>query len=196
MYGSPLLGGLILLAELATAADYGTFLDPANNARMKFRYWLPDASVDIATVQSDIEAAGAIGAGSVELLPLYNYGGSLAGPPVGADWAKYGFGTPAFNEVFKASLQAAKNAGLRMDFALGPNQGQGVPAKTTDYGLHWDLVSRHLIMSLQDCLLTVNNRRLSMSAFQQTALTRIKLLAGEQENWLRWSLPGSSRLRQ
>jgi hypothetical protein len=146
MHGGPLLGGLILLAELATATDYGTFDNPANNARMKFRYWLPDASVDISTVQSDIEAAGAVGAGAVELLPLYNYGGSLAGPPVGADWAKYGFGTPAFNEVFKASLQAAKDAGMRMDFALGPNQGQGVPAKTTDPGLHWDLVSHHLVI--------------------------------------------------
>ncbi|KAJ5527610.1 hypothetical protein N7513_011769 [Penicillium frequentans] len=139
MYGGFLLSGLILLAELATATDHGTFLDPANTARMKFRYWLPDASVDIATVQSDIGAAGAIGAGAVEFLPLYNYGGSLAGPPVGADWAKYGFGTPVFNEIFKASLKAAKNAGMRMDFALGPSQGQGVPAKTTDYGLHWDL---------------------------------------------------------
>ncbi|KAJ5630857.1 uncharacterized protein N7484_010957 [Penicillium longicatenatum] len=139
MHGGPLLGGLILVAELATATDYGTFDNPANNARMKFRYWLPDASVDISTVQSDIEAAGAVGAGAVELLPLYNYGGSLAGPTVGADWAKYGFGTPAFNEVFKASLQAAKDAGMCMDFALGPNQGQGVPAKNTDPGLHWDL---------------------------------------------------------
>lgn len=92
MFGGPLLGGLILLAELAIATDYGTFLDPANNARMKFRYWLPDASVDIATIQSDIEAAGAIGAGAVEILPLYNYGGSLAGPPVGADWAKTDLG--------------------------------------------------------------------------------------------------------
>ncbi|KAJ5726772.1 uncharacterized protein N7483_008129 [Penicillium malachiteum] len=139
MYGGSLLSGLALLAELASATDYGTFSDPANNARMKFRYWLPDASVDIATVQSDIAAAGALGAGGVEFLPLYNYGGSLAGPPEGADWAKYGFGTPAFNEIFKASLKTVKNAGMRMDFALGPNQGQGVPAETTDNGLHWDL---------------------------------------------------------
>lgn len=182
MYGGFLLSGLILLAELATATDHGTFLDPANTARMKFRYWLPDASVDIATVQSDIGAAGAIGAGAVEFLPLYNYGGSLAGPPVGADWAKYGFGTPVFNEIFKASLKAAKNAGMRMDFALGPSQGQGVPAKTTDYGLHWDLVSCPLIISPHDALLTMFYRHLSMSAFQRMALTRIRFLAGEREN--------------
>lgn len=141
MVKSVWLGWLVGLAGSALATDYGTFESPANDARMKFRYWLPDASVDIPTVQKDIEAAASLGAGTVEFLPLYNYGGSLAGPPKGADWAKYGFGTPAFNKVFKASLQAAKNAGIKMDFALGPNQGQGVPSNTTDYGLHWDLVS-------------------------------------------------------
>ena len=141
MRGSILCFGLGLLAKVAEASEYGTFLNPANNASMKFRYWLPDASVDIETVQSDIEAAGALGAGAVELLPLYNYGGSLVGPPDGADWATYGFGTPAFRRVFKASLQAAKKAGIRMDFALGANQGQGVPAEITNPGLHWDLVS-------------------------------------------------------
>jgi hypothetical protein len=141
MRGSILLSGLGLLAEVTAVSEYGTFLDPANNASMKFRYWLPDASVDIETVQKDIQAAGALGAGAVEFLPLYNYGGSLAGPPSGADWATYGFGTPAFRHIFKASLQAVKSAGMRMDFALGANQGQGVPAETTDPGLHWDLVS-------------------------------------------------------
>ncbi|KAJ5357882.1 hypothetical protein N7541_005040 [Penicillium brevicompactum] len=133
-----LCSGLVLTG-VASAIDYGTFQDPANNARLKFRYWLPDASVDIATVQRDIRAAGALGAGGVEFVPLYNYGASLAAPPKGADWATYGFGTPAFNEVFKASLKAAKDAGMRMDFALGPSAAQGVPSNVTDAGLHWDL---------------------------------------------------------
>lgn len=134
-----LLSGLLI--GVASANDYGTFQEPANNARLKFRYWLPDASVDIATVQRDIKAAGALGAGAVEFVPLYNYGASLAAPPKGADWATYGFGTPAFNKVFKASLQACKEAGMRMDFALGPSAAQGVPSEATDAGLHWDLVS-------------------------------------------------------
>ena len=127
---------LLVPAVLGTRDYYGTFQDPSNDARVKFRYWLPDASVDIDTVQSDIESAASVGVGGVELVPLYNYGASLAAPPKDADWATYGFGTPAFNEMFKASLQAAKDAGLRMDFALGPSQGQGVPAATTDAGLH------------------------------------------------------------
>ncbi|KAJ5864500.1 uncharacterized protein N7529_006416 [Penicillium soppii] len=136
-----LYAGGLFLAKMALGIDYGTFDEPAINARMKFRYWLPDASVDVITVQHDIKAAGALGAGTVEFLPLYNYGASLAGPPKGADWATYGFGTPAFNDVFKASLRAAKDAGIRMDFALGPSAGQGVPSTVTDAGLHWDLVS-------------------------------------------------------
>ena len=132
---------LLVPAVLGTRDYYGTFQDPSNNARVKFRYWLPDASVDIDAVQSDIKSAASVGVGGVELVPLYNYGASLAPPPKGADWATYGFGTPAFNEIFKTSLKTAKDAGLRMDFALGPSQGQGVPAVPTDAGLHWDLVS-------------------------------------------------------
>ena len=131
---------ILLLVPAVLGNQYGTFDSPSNEARVKFRYWLPDASVDAGTVQQDIRSAGDIGVGGVQFLSLYNYGGSLAPPPTGADWATYGFGMPAFCEVFRASLRAAKDAGMVMDFALGPNQGQGVPAVTTDEGLHWDLV--------------------------------------------------------
>ncbi|PYH70546.1 uncharacterized protein BO88DRAFT_479644 [Aspergillus vadensis CBS 113365] len=117
-----LLYGALLIAQAAAAASsHGTFVSPANDVRLKFRYWLPDASVDTDTVVKDIEEAGAIGAGGLELLGLYNYGGSLAPQPDGANWA------------------TAKDTGMIFDFALGPSQGQGVPAKTTDEGLHWDL---------------------------------------------------------
>lgn len=122
-------------------SEYGTFDTPSNSARVKFRYWLPDASVDVHTVQEDIHSAAEIGIGGIEFLPLYNYGGSLAPAPNGSDWARDGFGTQAFCELFKGSLQTAKRDGLVFDFAIGPNQGQGVPASPTDKGLHWDLVS-------------------------------------------------------
>jgi hypothetical protein len=42
--------------------------------------------------------------------------------------------------MFLAALEAHKEAGLVMDFPLGPNQGQGVPADPSDEGLQWDLV--------------------------------------------------------
>jgi hypothetical protein len=37
---------------------------------------------------------------------------------------------------------------LFMDFALGPNQGQGVPAPSDDRGLQWDLVRFTMISAL------------------------------------------------
>jgi len=122
--------------------DYGTFCNPSSYVRPKFRYWLPDASVDEATVSADIESSTSIGAGGVEFLGFYNYGGELGITPPGADWTVYGFGTPAFQSQFKNALETSKRLGLVMDFPLGPNQGQGVPAEVTDPGLQWDLVSK------------------------------------------------------
>jgi hypothetical protein len=68
-------------------------------------------------------------------------GGELGGPAPGADWVKWGFGTPDSNKLFVAALQAHRDAGLKMNFSIGPDQGQGVPAKSDDEGLQWDLVS-------------------------------------------------------
>ncbi|KAB8226845.1 uncharacterized protein BDW43DRAFT_317390 [Aspergillus alliaceus] len=52
-----------------------------------------------------------------------------------SDWVTYGFGTTEFVNIFKAALQAHKDASLVMDFPLGPNQGQGVSASPDDKGL-------------------------------------------------------------
>lgn len=49
--------------------DYQSFADPPALFRPRFRYWLPDASVDPAIAAADIDAAGAVGAGGVEFLP-------------------------------------------------------------------------------------------------------------------------------
>lgn len=123
------------------------FLSPPSQQRPRFRYWLTDASVDSETVEADIKSAGAIGAGGIEFLPFYNYGGDLGGPPVGVNWSTYGFGSPAHLELFTSALQAHKEAGLAMDFSLGPNQGQGIPAHPDDEGLQWDLVSAFISSS-------------------------------------------------
>lgn len=90
-------------------------------------------------MMGDIKTSGDLGAGGVEFLPFYNYGG---GTPVN-DWSIYGFGTPAFQTVFRAALEAHRDNDLIMDFAMGPNQGQGVPAEANDPGLQWDLVWLH-----------------------------------------------------
>ncbi|KAK5033113.1 hypothetical protein LTR13_007078 [Exophiala sideris] len=126
--------------------DKGTFSNPSVNVRPKFRYWIPDASVDPQIVASDVSAAGSVGAAGLELLGYYLYGGppsNGAGRGVGApvDWATYGFGTPAWHDVFQTFAQAHKDNGLIMDFAIGPNQGTGVPAPEGSDGLMWDLVA-------------------------------------------------------
>lgn len=56
------------------------------------------------------------------------------------DWGVYGFGLPAFNKVLKAAAQATKDNGLIMDFCMGPQSGQGVPAKPDNPGLSYELV--------------------------------------------------------
>ncbi|KAF2014360.1 hypothetical protein BU24DRAFT_441866 [Aaosphaeria arxii CBS 175.79] len=119
--------------------DYGTFSNPSSVVRPRFRYWLPDAGVDKDIVKENIQSVGTIGAGGVEFLPFYGYGGETMGAPVGVNWSTNGFGTPAFNDMFEVALTAHKEAGLKMDFPLGPNQGQGVPASTDNEGLQWDL---------------------------------------------------------
>ncbi|GFF73256.1 probable beta-galactosidase A [Aspergillus lentulus] len=135
--------------QFSSEIDTGTFQNPSALLRPRFRYWLPDSSVDEQVVRDDIKSAAAIGAGGVEFLAFYNAGGVLGGAPPGDDWSKYGFGTPAFTRLFQAALEAHRDAGMVMDFAIGPNQGQGVPAEPNDEGLQWDLVRA------KDCLRVV-----------------------------------------
>ncbi|KAF2169395.1 hypothetical protein M409DRAFT_20615 [Zasmidium cellare ATCC 36951] len=120
--------------------NLGTFQQPSAYARPRFRYWVPDASVNLSTIRQDIEDAGKIGAGGVELLGYYNYGDIESGAGViPVDWAKYGWGTPAWRDLQDAALQATKDNNLVIDLALGPNQGAGVPAPVDADRLQWDL---------------------------------------------------------
>lgn len=139
------LGGLTSAAastsnQAGSPFNGGTFQQPSSLVRPRFRYWLPDSSVDPDVLKADIASAGSIGAGGVELLPFFQYGGAIGSIPPGADWSASNFGTPQFAAVFGAALEAHRDHGLVMDFAIGPNQGQGVPARADDEGLQWDLV--------------------------------------------------------
>lgn len=86
-------------SQVEPALDYGTFQNPSSNLRPRFRYWIPDASVDPAQVAADVKDAGRIGAGGVEILGYYNYGddGPIQGP-IPTDWTEYGWGTPAWSK--------------------------------------------------------------------------------------------------
>ncbi|KAF9629124.1 hypothetical protein BFW01_g10327 [Lasiodiplodia theobromae] len=121
----------------------GTFEVPSARVRPRFRYWLPDPGVNKTLLAEDIKAAGDIGAGGIEFLPFYGYGGVIDTYIPAANWSKNGFGTPAFLDAFRVALKAHKDHDMVMDFALGPNQGQGVPAESTDEGLQWDLVPHY-----------------------------------------------------
>ncbi|KAF2187908.1 hypothetical protein K469DRAFT_567905 [Zopfia rhizophila CBS 207.26] len=131
-----LLFGLALPTAVIGQLNNG-FKDPPPEYRPKFRYWLPDASIPSDIIAKDIRDAKAAGAGGLEYLPFYLYGLGNSIPGLGppTDWTKYGFGTPAFVSQFKDSLRAAEAAGILMDYALGVNQGQGVPSEVMTPGL-------------------------------------------------------------
>ncbi len=83
--------------QVNAAIKAGTFADPSANVRPRFRYWIPDASVNLSTVAEDVAGTKRAGAGGVELLGYYNYGGN-PGDFVPVDWSTYGWGTPAWSE--------------------------------------------------------------------------------------------------
>ncbi|KAL9108497.1 MAG: hypothetical protein Q9227_006712 [Pyrenula ochraceoflavens] len=124
----------------------GTFQNPSVNVRPRFRYWVPDASVDGVALAADVKEAGRVGAGGVEVLGYYLYGGTPQGTGTFApdDWSVYGWGTPEWQDAFRTLARAHDDNGLIMDFALGPNQGQGVPAPQDSDGLMWDLWSYNI----------------------------------------------------
>ena len=124
--------------------DYGTFDNPSSYVRPRFRYWIPDASVNLSVVADDFAYIKQAGMGGMELLGYYLYGDYPSviseGGPTPVDWTTYGWGTEAWKELMDVALRATKENGLIMDFTNGPNQGAGVPAKADDEGLMWNLI--------------------------------------------------------
>ncbi|KAJ3580054.1 hypothetical protein NPX13_g510 [Xylaria arbuscula] len=117
---------------------YDRFVNPPASYRPKYRYWIPDASVLPENVADDIAQLGQRGAGGVEFNSYYSYGGTQG--PAATDWDVYGFGTPAYIKILRTALQAHKDNGMVMDYTLGPQSGQGVPAELGNPGLAWDVV--------------------------------------------------------
>jgi hypothetical protein len=98
------------------AIDNGTFANPSVNVRPRFRYWVPDASVDHAVLKSDFAKAMKVGAGGVEVLGYYLYGGTPQGTGDFApgDWSFYGWGTEKWNQAFQALAEARRDEGGMM----------------------------------------------------------------------------------
>ena len=60
--------------QVGANIDYGTFQNPSAHVRPRFRYWIPDASVNFSVVADDFEIAKEVGMGGLELLGYYLYG--------------------------------------------------------------------------------------------------------------------------
>lgn len=122
--------------------DPGSFLNPSQYVRPRFRYWIPDASVQSSDIANDLELVKRAGAGGMELLGFYYYGATQSTSllTVPSDWTKYGWGTEAWRNLTLFTLQECKAKDLLLDFAIGPNQGSGVPAEPESKGLMMDLV--------------------------------------------------------
>jgi len=50
--------------------------------------------------------------------------------------------------MFRDLLRAHKDNGLIMDFAMGPNQGTGVPARSDSDGLMWDIAAYNVTVAV------------------------------------------------
>ncbi|KAK2728329.1 hypothetical protein CKAH01_11126, partial [Colletotrichum kahawae] len=122
-------------STISQAHSLDDFASPPNIYRPKFRYWLPDAEVDIEAVTRDMAEIGSVGAGGLEFLPYYQFHSPSA------NWSTYGYGTNASRAVFRAAMQAAADNDLLFDFSIGANQGQGVPSKPESVGLALELRS-------------------------------------------------------
>ncbi|KAJ4220296.1 hypothetical protein NW760_012216 [Fusarium oxysporum] len=89
---------------------------------------LPDAIADIDVVRDDLRQIAAVGAG-FEFLAYYEAGHDPS------RWGKFGYGSDSFLPIFRAVMETAEEQGIPMDFAIGANQGQGVPSKPGTEGL-------------------------------------------------------------
>ena len=95
--------------------DLGTFEDPSRYARPKFRYWVPDASVDLSDVAYDLESVKRAGAGGMELLGYYYYGATQFSSQVivPTDWTRYGWGTETWRNLTLFTLKECKASSLQ-----------------------------------------------------------------------------------
>ncbi|KAH7176035.1 hypothetical protein EDB81DRAFT_897022, partial [Dactylonectria macrodidyma] len=126
----------LLLCSATTAVlcnVLNDFSSPPAEYRPKFRYWFPDAEVDVNAVVRDVGEIAAVGSGGLEFLPYYQYRSPSA------NWSQYSYGSDASRAVLRAAMEAVDKHDILFDFAIGANQGQGVPAKPESVGLSLEL---------------------------------------------------------
>ncbi|KAF8126427.1 hypothetical protein K438DRAFT_2001413 [Mycena galopus ATCC 62051] len=130
------------VAALLTG-ELGSFASPKTG--VKWRYWIQDASVNLDNVASDIAQIASVGSSGFELLSYQTYGGTTILDPT-----DYAFGSNRFVDVAAAAVQAAIDNNVTIDFAMGPDQGAGVPVFPQDVdmeGLNTELAFGAIFLS-------------------------------------------------
>ncbi|KFZ01131.1 hypothetical protein V501_10201 [Pseudogymnoascus sp. VKM F-4519 (FW-2642)] len=119
--------------KVSTGHADGSFASPGVAVKPKFRYWLPDASIDPAGFADDIAQLAKRGAGGTELLNYF----CLPTSVTPSNWDIYGYGAPGYSKIVKVALEAHRDAGILFDYAHSANGC--VPAKKGNPGLSWQL---------------------------------------------------------
>jgi hypothetical protein len=123
--------GLTLVAIGAGAvparADFAAdFASPPRTVQPKFRWWWPNALVDNAEIQAELNQMADAGFGGAEIADVHH----SAKQPL--DPAGHGWGTPAWTSAVQAALEQAKARGMTVDLTAGPSWPSAVPSITPD----------------------------------------------------------------
>ena len=97
-------------------------------------------------LSQEMVSIASIRAGGLEFVSFHLFNEIIGAESPPPDGNIYGFGTPAFRNVFQTTLETTKGSGLLFDFAVRANQGQGIPSVPEAPGLAAELRYRHQIV--------------------------------------------------
>ncbi|GAA2883923.1 glycosyl hydrolase [Streptosporangium fragile] len=130
-WGSP-LGAAAAQARTRTFRGDGDlagwFANPGSAVRPRFRWWWPDAKVDLAEIRREVDQIADAGFGGAEIAAVHH---SIRDKSI-LDVAVNGWGTPAWNAAVEAALDQAAKRGITIDITLGPSWPAAVPTITAD----------------------------------------------------------------
>jgi hypothetical protein len=110
-------------AQADFAADFAT---PSRAVQPKFRWWWPNALVDNAELQAELDQMADAGFGGAEIADVHHSAKQALDP------AGHGWGTPAWTSAVQAALEKAKARGMTIDLTAGPSWPSAVPSITPD----------------------------------------------------------------
>ena len=112
---------------VATAQQLRRYRDDSfrsPRAGVRWRHWIQDAYIEPGVLESDVQAMATVGSEGFELLSYQSYG--ERGPTL-EDPTNYSYGSTRLTEVLVRYAEQAREYGMFMDWAMGPDQAAGVP---------------------------------------------------------------------